>query len=182
MTHSCVWYELHLSSIPSGGTGTAVLQGTALVSNELRETSSSSVGWTGICTCSCASQGGPFHQSGWSLNAVGESPLDAQSAGFCSVGTCFQAEGGTSSVMAAMRFPTKVLYLFGDPSSHARTMVLSLQAWTWLSGISSHVLTEVSNFASKDAPHSSSLGTEMVFTGATFVLAITSRHVGERTG
>ncbi len=80
--------------------------------------------------------------------------------------------------MAVMWLPTEVLYLFGDPSSHARTMELSLQAWIWLSGMSSDVLTEVSNLASKAAPHSSSLGTEMVFTGATFVLDITNRHVG----
>ncbi len=44
--------------------------------------------------------------------------------------------------------------------------------------MSSDVLTEVSNLASMDSPHSSSLGTEMVFTGVTFVLDITNRHVG----
>ncbi len=50
---------------------------------------------------------------------------------------------------AVMWLPTEVLYLFGDPSSHARTMELSLQEWIWLSGMSrSDVLTEVSNLAS----------------------------------
>ena len=72
VTQSCVWYELHLSSIHSGGTGLTVLQVTALVSSVLRDISSSLVGWSGICTCSHANQGGPLHHSGWSLNDVGE--------------------------------------------------------------------------------------------------------------
>ena len=76
---------------------------TALVSSVLRDTSSSLVGWSGICTCSHANQGGPPHHSGWSVNAVGDSPLEAQSAGFCSVGTCFQDSGGTRFMMAEMR-------------------------------------------------------------------------------
>ena len=125
VTQSCVWYELHLSSIHSGGSGLTVLQVTALVS---RYNSSSLVGWSGTCTCLHANQGGPLHHSGWSLNDVGDSPLEAQSAGFCSVGMCFQDSGGTRLVMAEMRLATKVLYLFGVPSNHARTMELSLQA------------------------------------------------------
>ena len=169
-----------LTSIHSGGTGLTVLQVTALVSSVLRDASSSLVGWSSICTCSHANQGGPLHHSGWSLNAVGDSPLEAQSAGFCSVGTCFQDSGGNRFVMAEMRLATKVLYCFGA-SNHARTMELSLQAWTCSRGMFSDVLTVVSNFDSKDAPHNSSRGTEMVFTGATLVLVITKRQVGSCT-
>ena len=80
--------------------------------------------------------------------------------------------------MEVMRFPTKVLYLLGAPSSQASTMELLLHAWTWLTGISRAVLIEVRSLASKAAPQSSSLGIEMVLTGATFVLAITKRLVG----
>ena len=44
-------------------------------------------------------QDGPFHHMLWSLSSTGDMPLEAQSAGFCAVGTCLHALGGMRLVM-----------------------------------------------------------------------------------
>ena len=43
------------------------------------------------------------------MRSLSRSPLEAQSAGFVAVGTCFQTLAGSKLRMAATLFPTKVL-------------------------------------------------------------------------
>ena len=59
----------------------------------------------GILMGSASSHGGPVHHNLWSLNSLGDNPLDAQSAGLSCVGTCFQAEEGTKLVTVAILLP-----------------------------------------------------------------------------
>ena len=114
-------------------------------------------------------------------------PLDVQSAGFSKVGTCFQAPGGIAFSMVAILFPTNVRYLLEFPSSHASTMVLSHHASTMvlshhantsLMGMSSAVLTLVSNLESRVAPQNLSLRIVKGLRGATFVLEATKDTTG----
>ena len=62
--------------------------------------------------------------------------------------------------MEEIRFPTKVRYHLGLPSSQARTMVLSDQAMIDSMGKFRASLTVVTSFESRLAPQSSSLGTD----------------------
>ena len=93
----------------------------------------------------------------WSLSSMGDSPWEAQSAGFRSVGTCLHALGSTRSVIAAIKLPTNVLYRFGRPSNHAIMMELSLQACIWSIDSFRAFLMVVRILDSKEAPHSSNL-------------------------
>ena len=101
-------------------------------------------------------------------------PLDAQSAGLSAVGTWCHAAGSRASRMVEMRFPTKVQYLLGLPSSQTNTIVLSHQAWTSSRGMSRASRMEVKSLASKAAPQSSNLGMESCFKGVTLVFAATN--------
>ena len=119
---------------------------------------------------------GPFHHKEWLSNSLEEMPLEAQSAGLLVVGTWCQVVGGKSLRILAILFPTKVLYLLEFPSSQASTIVLLHQAWTSCKGMSRAFLTEVMSLERSVAPHSSNLGIESCFKGATLVLAVTRVH------
>ena len=55
------------------------------------------------------------------MRSLSRSPLEAQSAGFVAVGTCFQTLAGSKLRMAATLFPTKVLKCLGLLSSQCKT-------------------------------------------------------------
>ena len=69
------------------------------------------------------------------------SPLDAQSAGFSAVGTCLHVCGDVACKTNDTRLDTNVLKSQGWPSSHDKTMLESVQAWTSSSGMPRAVFT-----------------------------------------
>ena len=108
------------------------------------------------------------------LTPMGYKPLEAQSAGLVSPGTCCHLSGGISSITSATRFPTKGLNRQGLPRSQLRTTVLSVQAKVSHKGTSTTFLQWLTSFAVTTAPHSSNRGILKVLIGATLVVAITS--------
>ena len=135
--------------------------------------SQSLVGCSGHWSGSASNHWGPFHQRWWSFSCIGSNPLEAQSAGFCTPGTCLQQSGGIWSTMNEIWFPMYVLNLQGLPTSQLRTIELSVHANTEVTGTFSTFFTWQSNLVSSRAPHNSSWGMERCLIGATFVLDMT---------
>ena len=128
-------------------------------------------GWMDTWMGFVCSQGGPSHHREWLMRSLGRSPLEAQSARFVAVGTCFQMLAGSKLRMAAALFPTKVLKRLGLPLSQFKTIVLSLHANTEDKSSDNVILTLVRSLESKCAPQSSSRGIDCCFSGDTLVFA-----------
>ena len=111
----------------------------------------------------CLIHKGPIHHSSCWKSSDGKSPLDA----------LLHFSGRMSSMMEKTLLPTNVLKHLGLPESLLRTMVLSIQAWTWEREISSTWLTWWSSWANRWAPHNSRWGIVNRFIGATFVFEVT---------
>ena len=93
VTCNRVLYELLRDSVQAVGDANTGLQTTGLASRSLRGMRSESAGWLGTSTGYEFNQDGPFYHMLWSLGSTGEMPLEAQSAGFFVVGTCFHESG-----------------------------------------------------------------------------------------
>ena len=111
----------------------------------------------------------------WLSSSEGNSPLEAQSAGFSRPSTWFHWSGDMTSTMYDTLLPTKVLNFMELPISQLRTIVLSVQAYTLLRGILSASLTWESNCASSWAPHNLSCGIVSLFDRSNFRLGSNKR-------
>jgi len=93
-------------------------------------------------------------------------PLDNASAGLSSNLTCRQSICPTISCIVATRFATYVLSRCGDVLNQCKTIVESHQNITLLGTIFNALLVSRYNWASNNAPQSSSRGIVTVFNGA----------------
>ena len=117
---------------------------------------------------------GPFHHKSWCMSSEGNSPRDAQSAGFSSLATWFQQSAGVRSIIWATRLPTYTLKRRGFPWIQANTIVESVQACIELDGMSRTFLQWESCCARVNAPFNSNLGIVSRLIGATRVFEVTS--------
>lgn len=120
-----------------------------------------------------SSQLGPCHQKRCSRNATGSIPRNAQSAGFCTEGTCRQKADGRSIWTSDTRLATKTCQLEECLRSYSRTIEESIQMKVRVETKGESLCTRDRSFARRAAAHSSSRGTLMVLTGATRIFAAT---------
>ncbi|KRX60639.1 hypothetical protein T06_7885 [Trichinella sp. T6] len=118
---------------------------------------------------------GPFHQRFSEESRWGEHSLLSKSAGFSSVGQCFQLSGNDSCWISLTRLATKGFHRPGSPLIQQRVMALSLQ-WTHRSTfIANSRRTYASSRAQRRAAMSSKRGKLKHFIGATRDFAATKR-------
>ena len=61
----------------------------------------------------CRNHSGPFHQNLWFNKSAAANPLEAQSAGFSSVGTYFHLLAGIIFCILATQLATNVFHFLG---------------------------------------------------------------------